>query len=61
MVVFTGWLADKVGRKKVVAWATLCTGVFSTLFAFMADSFNFKTSNWSIRGCNICSMNGTSH
>ena len=39
MVIFTGWLADKVGRKKVVAWATLCTGVFSTLFAFIADSF----------------------
>jgi len=39
MVVFTGWLADKVGRKKVVAWATLCTGLFSTLFAFMANSF----------------------
>lgn len=39
MVIFTGWLADKVGRKKVVAWATLCTGVFSTLFAFMANSF----------------------
>ena len=39
MVIFTGWLADKVGRKKVVAWATLCTGVFSTLFAFMADNF----------------------
>jgi len=39
MVLFTGWLADKVGRKKVVAWATLSTGVFSTLFAFMANSF----------------------
>lgn len=39
MVLFTGWLADKVGRKKVVAWATLCTGLFSTLFAFMANSF----------------------
>ncbi|MDA8223796.1 MFS transporter [Desulfosporosinus sp.] len=40
MVLFTGWLADKVGRQKVVAWATLCTGVFSTLFAFMANSFS---------------------
>lgn len=39
MVLFTGWLADKVGRKKVVAWATLFTGLFSTLFAFMANSF----------------------
>jgi len=39
MVIFTGWLADKVGRKKVVAWATLCTGLFSTLFAIMANSF----------------------
>ncbi len=39
MVIFTGWLADKVGRKNVVAWATLCTGLFSTLFAFMANSF----------------------
>ena len=39
MVIFTGWLADKVGRKKVVAWATLCTGLFSTLFALMANSF----------------------
>ena len=39
MVIFTGWLADKVGRKKVVAWATLFTALFSTLFAFMANSF----------------------
>ncbi len=42
VVVLTGWLADKVGEKKVVAWATLCTAVFSTLFVFL--SFGF----WSI-------------
>lgn len=39
MVLFTGWLADKVGRKKIVAWATLFTGIFSTLFALMANGF----------------------
>lgn len=35
-VIATGWLADRVGNKKVVAWATLSTGVFSTLFAWLA-------------------------
>lgn len=40
VVLITGWLADRVGAKKVVAWATLLTGVFSTLFAFLAKDFN---------------------
>lgn len=35
-VVFTGWIADKFGRKKVVYIATLLTGVFSIMFAFLA-------------------------
>ena len=38
-VVATGWLADKVGNKKVAAWATLCTGVFSTMFAWLVRDF----------------------
>lgn len=39
VVLFTGWLADKVGAKKVVAWATLFTAVFSTVFAWLAKDF----------------------
>jgi len=38
-VVATGWLADRAGNKKVVAWATLCTGMFSTMFAWLARDF----------------------
>ncbi|ACB86231.1 MFS transporter [Natranaerobius thermophilus] len=42
VVILTGWLADKIGEKKVVAWATLSTAIFSTLFAFLSKGF------WSI-------------
>lgn len=40
IVLFMGWLADKVGNKKVIAWATLLTAISSTLFAFLAKDFN---------------------
>ena len=39
VVLFIGWLADKVGNKKVIAWATLFTAISSTLFAFLAKDF----------------------
>lgn len=39
IVLFMGWLADKVGNKKVIAWATLFTAISSTLFAFLAKDF----------------------
>ena len=39
VVLITGWLADRIGQKKVIAWATLCTAIFSTLFVFMAKDF----------------------
>ena len=39
IVLVTGWLADKVGSKRVVAVATLCTAIFSTLFVFIAHDF----------------------
>lgn len=39
MVILTGWLADKIGKKRVVAWATLFTGIFSTLFTWLANGF----------------------
>ena len=38
-VIITGWMADKIGKKNVVAWATLLTGIFSTLFVWLADGF----------------------
>lgn len=38
IVVFTGWLADKIGTKAIVAWATLLTGIFSTMFAYLTNS-----------------------
>lgn len=39
VVLFMGWLSDKVGNKKVIAWATLFTAISSTLFAFLARDF----------------------
>jgi len=39
VVLVTGWLADKVGPKRVVAWATLITAISSTLFVFLARGF----------------------
>ncbi len=38
-VIATGWLADRVGNKNVVAWATLSTGVLSTMFAWLVRDF----------------------
>jgi MFS family permease len=37
VVPFTGWLADRIGLKTVLFWATLATGVFSILFAVAAQ------------------------
>ncbi|MFZ5945683.1 MAG: MFS transporter [Bacillota bacterium] len=39
VVITTGWLSDKIGEIKVVAWATLLTGIFSTMFAWLARDF----------------------
>jgi MFS family permease len=36
VVLLTGWLADKVGTKRVVTYATLLTGISSTVFAWVA-------------------------
>jgi len=39
VVVFTGWLADRVGPRRVVAWATLFAALSSTAFLFLARDF----------------------
>ncbi len=39
IVLFTGWLSDKIGPKRVIVAATLLAGVFSTLFGLIANSF----------------------
>ena len=39
VVLVTGRLADAVGPKKVVAWATLSTAISSTLFVWLAQGF----------------------
>ncbi len=39
IVVFTGWLADRIGPRKVVAWATVCAALASTAFLFLARDF----------------------
>jgi len=39
VVLLTGWLSDKVGPKKVIAWATLSTAIFSTSFIWFAKDF----------------------
>lgn len=38
-VIFTGWLADKFGRKKIVSIATILTGLFSIMFSLLANGF----------------------
>ncbi|WP_338833247.1 Hexuronate transporter [Moorella humiferrea] len=35
VVLITGWLADKIGTKRVVLYATLLTGIFATAFVFV--------------------------
>jgi MFS family permease len=37
VVLFSGWLADRIGTKKVLAGATLLTAVFSALFAVLGQ------------------------
>ncbi|MFZ7104466.1 MAG: MFS transporter [Peptococcaceae bacterium] len=39
VVIFTGWLSDKVGEIKIITWATLLTAVFSTSFVWLARDF----------------------
>ncbi|MDD3290769.1 MAG: MFS transporter, partial [Eubacteriales bacterium] len=39
VVLFTGWLSDRIGNQRVVAWATLLTAVSSTMFSFLATDF----------------------
>lgn len=38
-VIFTGWLADRFGRKKIVSIATILTGLFSIMFSLLANGF----------------------
>ena len=37
VVGVTGWLGDRLSLKKIVFWATLITGIFSTLFVWGAQ------------------------
>jgi len=39
IVIFTGWLADRVGPRRVVAWATLFAALSSAAFIFLARDF----------------------
>ena len=39
IVVFTGWLADRVGPRRVVAWATLLAALSSLAFIVLARDF----------------------
>jgi len=39
IVLITGWLSDKIGENKVLAVATLLTGIFSTSFIWLAQGF----------------------
>lgn len=40
VVLFTGWLSDKIGPKRVIVTASLLAGIFSTLFALIANTFS---------------------
>lgn len=35
VVLLTGWLADRIGTKRVVLYATILTGIFATAFVFV--------------------------
>lgn len=39
IVLLTGWLSDKIGVTKVLAWSTLLTAIFSTSFIWLAQDF----------------------
>ncbi|MDX9872413.1 MAG: MFS transporter, partial [Clostridia bacterium] len=39
VVLLTGWLSDRIGVNKVLAWSTLLTAVFSTSFIWLAQGF----------------------
>lgn len=39
VVVLTGRLADILGTKRVIFWATLFTGIFATAFVYLAGGF----------------------
>ena len=36
-VMSTGWLADRISLKKIIFWATLCTGISSLLFIWVSQ------------------------
>lgn len=38
-VILTSWLADKIGKKMVISWATLSTAIFSIMFVWLAKNF----------------------
>jgi len=38
-VILTSWLADKIGKKMVIFWATLFTAISSTMFVWLAKDF----------------------
>lgn len=51
VVIITGWLADKIGTKKVVLYATLLTAIFATAFVFVARDFTTILIMRLLTGC----------
>lgn len=51
VVLITGWLADKIGPKKVVLYATLLTGIFATAFVFVVSDFKSVLIMRLLTGC----------
>lgn len=51
VVIFSGWLADRIGPKRVVLYATLFTGIFSTAFVFAAHNFTTVLIMRMLTGC----------
>ena len=61
MVLITGWLADMVGPKKIVALATLLCAITATLFPFVErlhDHANHEAADWYFRRSNLCTRDG---
>ncbi|MEA4901584.1 MFS transporter [Desulfitobacterium sp.] len=51
VVIFTGWLADRIGTKRVVLYATLFTGIFSTAFVFVVHDLTTVMIMRLLTGC----------
>ena len=62
VVGVTGWLGDRISLKKIAFWATLITGIFSTLFVLGGQGerkhYFSPLNHRPFRRSHLCSRNG---